>query len=103
MVKVIFTPTGAIENAIIACKKIDTLSDRKITIACKEHYNQIYIQISNPFVGEVQFNGEYPISNDKDHGIGTRSIATIAEKYDGIFSFKAEGSMFKTTVILNNK
>ena len=95
--------TNAIENAIIACKKIDTLSDRKITIACKEHYNQIYIQISNPFVGEVQFNGEYPVSNDKDHGIGTRSIATIAEKYDGIFSFKAEGSMFKTTVILNNK
>lgn len=93
--------TNAIENAILACKKIRNRSERNISIICKTRCEQIYIQICNPYLGEVQFEGEYPISAEKDHGIGTRSIASIAMKHDGIFSFTTEGGIFKTTVILN--
>jgi hypothetical protein len=35
------------------------------------------------------------------HGIGTRSIAAIAEKYRGVFSYNAKDGIFKSTVILN--
>ena len=93
--------TNAIENAILACKKIRNQSERKITIICKTHYEQIYIQICNSFQGEVDFDGDYPIATEIGHGIGTRSIASIAVKHNGIFSFTAEGGIFKTTVILN--
>lgn len=93
--------TNAIENAIIACKKIENPDDRKINIVCKGHYNQLYIQISNTFIGNVLFNGEYPVSNEEDHGFGTRSIAAISEKYGGVFSFRAKDGIFKTTVIMN--
>lgn len=92
---------NAMENAMIACEKIENPKDRKISVVCKEHYSQIYIQISNTFAGEIVFNGEYPVSNNKDHGFGTRSIAAIAEKHGGVFSFTAEDGIFKTTVILN--
>lgn len=91
---------NAIENAITACKRIESQSDRKISIVCKEHFEQIYIRISNPFVGEVLFDGEYPISENADHGIGTRSIGAIAEKHGGVFSFTAEDGIFNTTVTL---
>ena len=91
---------NAIENATIACKKIKTLEDRKITIICKEYYNQLYIQISNTYVGEVFFEKDMPVSNHKDHGLGTRSIATIVDKYDGVYSFAAENGIFKATAIL---
>jgi two-component system sensor histidine kinase AgrC len=91
---------NAIENAINACKKIENPSDRRIVVICKEQNDQIYIQITNTFEGEVRFDGEFPISNSIDHGIGTRSIAAIAEKHGGIFSYAADGGIFKTTVIL---
>ena len=93
--------TNAIENAILACKKIRNRSERKISIVCKTNGEQIYIQICNPFLGEVHFEGDYPISAESGHGIGTRSIASIAMKHDGVFSFTADGGLFKTTVILN--
>jgi len=95
--------TNAIENAINACKKIEAPGKRKITIACKGSVGQIHIQISNPFVGNIQFDGEYPVSDNTDHGFGTHSIGAIAEKYKGIFSFTEQDGIFKTTVILNNE
>ena len=91
---------NAIDNAINACKKITDPNDRKITIVCKEHCGQIFIRISNSYVGEMQFDGEYPVSNSIDHGIGTKSIAAIAEKHGGVFSFAAQDGIFKTTVTL---
>jgi two-component system sensor histidine kinase AgrC len=91
---------NTIENAIIACKKIENFEERQISIVCKEHYNQLYIQICNSYVGEVLFDKDVPISNVKDHGFGTRSIATIVDKYDGICSFTAKDNTFKATAIL---
>ena len=92
---------NAIENAINACKKIDDISNRMITITCQERSGQICIQITNTFVGQVNFDGEYPVAHDIEHGFGTKSIATITEKYGGIFSFSIQDGIFKTSVILN--
>ena len=91
---------NAIDNAIHACKKIENPACRSISIVCKEHCGQMYIRICNPFVGEVRFDGEYPVSDSADHGIGTRSIAAIAEKHGGVFSFAAQDGVFKITVTL---
>jgi two-component system, LytTR family, sensor histidine kinase AgrC len=93
--------SNAMDNAIAACGKIEDRDHRKISVACRVHINQIYIQISNTFAGEVSFDGEYPVSQREGHGFGTRSIAAIAQKYGGIFSFTAEEGLFTTTVILN--
>jgi two-component system sensor histidine kinase AgrC len=70
---------NALDNAINACKQIESVSDRRISIVCKQHCEQIYIRITNPFAGEVKFNGEYPVSESAEHGVGTRSIAAIAK------------------------
>jgi sensor histidine kinase regulating citrate/malate metabolism len=94
--------SNAMENAIIACEKIENPMNREISVVCKEYYSQIYIQISNPFVGEIVFDGDYPVSDNSGHGFGTRSIAAIAEKHGGVFSFTAQNGIFKTTVVLNN-
>ncbi len=91
---------NALDNAINACKQIESVSDRSISIVCKQHCEQIYIRITNPFAGEVKFNGEYPVSENDNHGVGTRSIAAIALKYSGIFSFTAQDGVFKTTLAL---
>jgi len=94
--------SNTIENAITACCQVEDSAVRKISIDCREHFGQLYIQISNTFVGEVIFDGEYPVSRRDGHGFGTRSIAAIAEKYGGVFSFATEENLFITTVILSS-
>ncbi|SHJ24176.1 sensor histidine kinase [Parasporobacterium paucivorans] len=93
--------TNSMDNAIKACDAIQNVESRYIRIICKEHFEQIYIQITNTYAGAVRFEDGFPVSDQKNHGLGTRSIASIAHKYEGIFSFTAENSVFKTTVILN--
>lgn len=92
---------NSIENSINACMLNTTPSKKTISILCKEHFSQLYIQVTNPLSAEITFNGEFPISPNKEHGFGTQSIAAVAEKNGGIFSFTAEDGIFKATVILN--
>ena len=91
---------NAMENAINACRQIKDRPQRTIIVACKMQKGQMYIRISNPVAGEVRFEGEYPASGSEGHGIGTRSIAAIAQKYGGVFSFAVQDGIFKTTVTL---
>jgi sensor histidine kinase regulating citrate/malate metabolism len=94
--------SNAMDNAIAACVKIEDRAARRISVDCREQCGQMYIQIRNTFAGEVKFDGEYPVSPREGHGFGTRSIAAIANKYGGIFSFAAKEGFFETTVILNS-
>lgn len=92
--------TNSIDNAIISCSKIEDGKRKYIDITCKEHYGHIYIQVVNPYRSEIKFRDGFPISDQKNHGMGTRSIASIARKYNGTYSFVAETEVFKMTVIL---
>jgi sensor histidine kinase YesM len=93
--------SNAMDNAINACVKLEDRAGREISIDCREHCGQLYIQISNTCAGEVRFDGEYPVSKVEGHGFGTRSIAAIAKKYGGVFSFTAVGGRFTATILLN--
>ncbi len=94
---------NALDNAINACKSLTDPAEKNIRVDCREHCGQLYIRISNPFRGEVRFDGEFPVPEDHEHGIGTRSIASIAQRYGGLFSFTAKDGMFNATVTLNQK
>jgi len=80
---------------------MDDADSRKISIICKEQKGQIFIRISNPYTGEVEFDGEYPVADSPEHGVGTKSIAAIVQKNGGIFSFTARDGIFDMTVSLN--
>ncbi|MEI6102283.1 MAG: ATP-binding protein [Eubacteriales bacterium] len=92
---------NAIENAINACKKIEDADTRKLWVLCREQQGHLLIRISNPYAGEVKFDGEYPVAESPEHGAGTKSIATIVQKNGGIFSFTARNGIFDMTVSLN--
>jgi signal transduction histidine kinase len=89
---------NAIENAMNACRMISDADRRKISVICREQNGQLMIRISNPYMGEVRFDGEFPMAGDPEHGTGTKSIAAIARKNDGAFSFAARDGIFNMTV-----
>lgn len=91
---------NALENAIYACKSINSANDRIIKIVSKINHNKLYLQITNSFDGTIMFVDNMPINRSENHGLGTKSIAAVAQKYGGMYSFTAEDRVFKASIIL---
>jgi two-component system sensor histidine kinase AgrC len=92
--------SNAIENAINALAHVDSAKDKSLKILCKTKNDKLFIQIINSYEGVVKFVDEMPVNNEENHGIGTKSIAAVAEKYGGVYSFTAEDGIFKASIIL---
>lgn len=90
---------NAIENAVNACRGIP-IKNRTLKITCQTKTDNLLIQISNSYEGTVVFHKDMPISTKENHGIGTKSIAAIANKYGGQYSFTAKDGIFITNIIL---
>lgn len=92
--------SNAIENAINSLTSAHSTDDKVLKIQCKNKNDKLLIEITNSFEGKLMLAGGIPISNSENHGYGTKSIAAIAEKYNGVYSFTAENGIFTTRVIL---
>ena len=92
--------SNAIENAVNTCKFIPSADDRTIKIVCKSKNDKLFIQITNSYEGTVRFVDDMPVSTEENHGLGTKSIAAVVQKYDGVCSFTADEGFFKISIIL---
>lgn len=91
---------NAVENAINACTSIIVPKDRFISISCKHKNNKFMIQIENSYTGELTYENDIPIASTVNHGFGTKSIVTIVNKHNGIYSFNSVNGIFKLNIIL---
>ena len=91
---------NGIENAIHACRKIEDVSCRSITVICRHENKKLMIEICNTFFGEIRFESGIPVSSEENHGLGVKSIVAAVQKYHGLYSFTAENSIFTMRVIL---
>lgn len=92
--------SNGIDNAIEANLRIEDLESRKIEIilSIKEPYLDIYIAnaVNEAYRPEETLT---TIKEDKKrHGIGTRSMQQIVEKYQGEMSWKYEDRLFELFV-----
>ncbi len=92
--------SNGIENAIHACNKIKTESNRKIRVSCKYQNKKLKIEICNNFDGEIRFEGDIPISTEQNHGLGVKSIVASVKKYQGLCTFTEENGIFTMRGIL---
>ena len=92
--------SNAIENAVKALTPIKSSEERVLRISCKYKNNKLHIEITNSFEGTLMFVNKMPINFSEKHGYGTKSIASITEKYNGIYSFITENGIFITRIIL---
>ena len=91
---------NAIENAINASKFIQNVNHRTLQILCNTTSDKLLIQITNSYEGEVIFANDMPVSSKENHGLGTKSIVAVVQKYNGLYSFTTEDGVFKTRIIL---
>jgi len=90
---------NALENAIKACC---SLPEKQRVIVCKCIYKpRLMLEISNPCKEDIVFSKEgIPLSKEKEHGIGTRSIMAFCKKYGALCSFSLEDGWFTLKIVL---
>lgn len=92
-----------LENAVEACArqaKGEKFIDIKMAIAGS---SMIALKIHNSFNGTVKTRDDLFLSSKHaGMGIGTQSVARIAEKYNGVLKFEYVGSVFKASILLSS-
>ena len=92
---------NALENALNECKFLMTQNiPTEISVNGYEKDNRIFIQISNTCRKNVLFNDGMPVTKAEGHGVGTKSICSVVNKYNGMCSFKTKGDMFILRVVI---
>ena len=90
-----------IDNAIEACEKMDSASDRFIRIYMCVRKRQLYLSVSNA-TNEVirRLDKEYITNKRGNHGNGLRRINKVVEKHKGFINRQNEPGVFATEIML---
>lgn len=94
---------NALDNAIDGTLKV-TENERYIKIKVFFHHNNLWIEIVNSFDGVIRKDseGKYKTrkSDNKNHGIGLKSIERASIKYQGLVNTEISSNVFKLTILL---
>lgn len=83
--------SNGLENSINYLKSCDK---KKIVVKGFLDDGKLYLEIKNPFDGSIVFDGNLPKPDKENHGYGTKSMAAIVKKNNGIYSFVVENGYF---------
>ena len=86
--------SNALENAIHACEQIADSSKRIIRLRMYSKNNKLCIDLHNSYQLEPIFHQGLPVSQEQEHGFGTKSMAHIVEKHGGVFQFSVKDGSF---------
>jgi sensor histidine kinase regulating citrate/malate metabolism len=87
---------NALDNAIEAVSGLSQ-EMRIIHLSIQEHARMVFIQIDNPYEGELDLQGGMLQTHKKDknyHGFGIKSMIQLTEKYHGILKTETEHQIF---------
>ena len=96
--------SNALENAIHACREVQKEGkEARIEVQIYEKQQQIFLQIKTPVPEHQSSKTESRFQRKKGHGIGTRSICAIVERYGGVYTFSLEKEYFVLRLNLSEK
>lgn len=91
--------SNGFENAFHAVSELDS-SRRWIKLYSSIRQENLLIEITNPYQGEVTIRDGLPVSSRDGHGYGCQSIQSIAAHRKGICTFEAKQGVFTLRVVL---
>lgn len=93
------TISNLLENAVHACLKLPE-SERYLKLTAK-YKNQLLLEIENSCEDAVSLDGDgHPFSNEKNHGIGTRSVLAFVNKTNSEIHYFSEEKNFRVRMIV---
>ena len=91
--------SNGLENALRAASQSE-VADKWVAFDCHIKQNNLFIQIQNPYAGQVVIRNGLPVATEEGHGYGCLSIQNIAQRNGGHCSFVAENSLFTLRLML---
>ena len=93
--------SNALETALHACQRLrQTGEPCDIELVVYEKSGKFFLQVTNTCPPGVTFEKGLPVTREPGHGIGVRSICSIAERYNGMYSFSEKDGRFVLRVSL---
>lgn len=93
--------SNALENALHACQRLRQTGEAcDIELVVYEKSGKFFLQVTNTCPPDVTFEKGLPVTREPGHGIGVRSICSIAERYNGMYSFSEKDGRFVLRVSL---
>lgn len=93
--------SNALENALHACQRLrQTGEPCDIELVVYEKSGKFFLQVTNTCPPSVTFEKGLPVTREPGHGIGVLSICSIAERYNGMYSFSEKDGRFVLRVSL---
>lgn len=93
--------SNALENALHACQRLRQAGQPcDIELVVYEKSGKFFLQMTNTCPPGVTFEKGLPVTREPGHGIGVRSICSIAERYNGMYSFSEKDGRFVLRVSL---
>lgn len=91
-----------LDNAICAVKQLPE-NERCLSFKLMYSQDRLLIQVSNPYITEIQYENGEIISTKEDkktHGFGLKNIEKAVEKYDGYMEINHENSIFTVDILM---
>lgn len=92
--------SNGLQNAIEAASLEPGENLGLVRLNCRIRKGNLLVLIENTFHGEIQMKNGLPQTDAKGHGFGVKSIAMIADKYKGYYSFSSGEDLFTLKVVL---
>lgn len=92
--------SNALENAFNAVLTLDEKKNREIQLRAYEKNEKLCIEAKNRYGIEPVFIKGLPVSNEMEHGFGTKSMANIIRNKEGVFRFYTENGWFIFQAVL---
>ncbi len=97
-----FLFANAIDNARAGAQTVTEPEKRLIDVSMKQFGDSVIIHIWNYFAGEINFDNNLPVREERDdgHGFGLKSIQMIIDRFEGAMNAHVEGDVFHLDLIL---
>lgn len=89
-----------LDNAIEALERIAEVAKKKIVLSILEEKGIFKLYIGNRFDGILPANQQTRKSDVEHHGLGTRSIQEVIQKYQGKMQTNVKNEWYEVTLLL---
>lgn len=92
--------SNLMENAIQACGRLPRNKARWLRFTCRS-VGRLLLEMENPCVESAALDARgCPITCEKGHGIGSKSVAAFAKEYNGELLYKIESNVFQVRLLV---
>jgi signal transduction histidine kinase len=92
--------SNLMENALNACARLPAGRVASLRFTC-HNAGRLLLEIENSCADDVALDdGGQPVARAEGHGIGSRSIAAFAKKYDAELLYRVENGAFRVRLLV---